>query len=245
MESVRCGVTKSVITYGTGSEVDVQARESDVRGLGMEYTVYWRGERLGHVTLQVPGIHHVQNSLAAVAVGLELGIPFSEVAEGLAAYKGVQRRFEVKGAERGVIVVDDYAHHPTEIRATIMTARACWPDRRLVVLFEPHRFSRTKALLHDFAPAFSEADLVWITEIYPASEEPIPGITGRRLAESVRAGIGGKVEYWPRCQEMAENVIPILREGDVVLTLGAGSIGSLAPSILELLKAKGRSAAAV
>ncbi len=243
VREVVSGLKKRVITYGTGDDVDLQARDINLDGLSMEYTAWWRGERLGSVRLQVPGIHHVQNSLAAVALGLELGLSFPDVAEGLAQYRGVQRRFEIKGESGGITVVDDYAHHPTEIRATLMTARACWPERRMVVLFEPHRYTRTKALMNEFPPAFSEADEVWITEIYPASEPPIPGVTGKALAETIREGIGGRVEYRPSCSVMGDEIIARLRPGDVVLTLGAGSIGSLSQAILDRLMERERVAA--
>ncbi len=234
---------KRVITYGTGSGVDLRATEVALQGLGMEYLAWWRGQALGRVRLEVPGVHHVQNSLAAVALGLEIGLDFGQIVQGLQGYRGVHRRFELYGEAAGIAVVDDYAHHPTEIRATLMTARACWPERRLLVLFEPHRYTRTKALLHEFPDAFKEADELWISEIYPASEEPIPGIDGRLLAETVRKAVGGRVHYAESCAEMAKEALMAARPGDVILTLGAGSIGRMAPEIAAELGARGSAAA--
>ncbi len=234
---------KRVITYGTGAGVELRATDIALRDMAMEYTAWWRGEPLGRVRLGAPGVHHVQNSLAAVAVGLEIGLEFSQIARGLEEYRGVQRRFHLYGQVDGVVVMDDYAHHPTEIRATLKTARACWPEARLLVLFEPHRYTRTRALLHQFPGAFEEADLLWISDIYPASEEPIPGVDGRLLAETVRRGVAGRVRYLPTVGEMAQAALAEARPGDVIITMGAGSIGRLAPELVEGLRARSAAAA--
>jgi len=228
-------IEKQVMTYGTGPHCDLQARDIAYQGLGIAYNAVWKGRELGPVRVYAPGLHHVRNSLAALAVGLELDIPFSRIQEGLQAYKGVGRRFEILGEKDGIIIVDDYAHHPTEIRATLSAARAAWPEQRLVVLFEPHRYSRTQALMDEFSEAFLDADELWLSDIYPASETPIIGVTGERLAREIRKKQGGRVHYMKSCADLPKAVAARLEQGDVVLTLGAGSIGSAGRTLLELL----------
>jgi len=230
---------KRFMTYGIGAHNDLQAVDIRFEGMGITYRVLRNGTELGEVRLPVPGLHYARNSMAAAAVGLELEIPFEKIAQGLSAYKGVGRRFEILGEAGGITVVDDYAHHPTEIKATLKAARGCWPDRRLVVLFEPHRYSRTQALMDDFAEAFEDADDVWITEIYPASEKPIVGVSGERLARSIRqARDQTPVHFVETCEGLAQAVSPHLQPGDVVLTLGAGGIGGVGPRVMNLLDGK-------
>jgi UDP-N-acetylmuramate--alanine ligase len=231
-------VKKRVMTYGTGPESDLQARDITFEGLGVSFNAWWQNAELGEIQLKAPGLHHVRNSLAATALGLELEIPFHKIQAGLISYKGVSRRFEILGEIEGVTVVDDYAHHPTEIQATLSAARACWPERRLVVLFEPHRYSRTQTLMDDFTTAFGEADELWLTEIYPASESPIVGVSGKRLARNIRDKRGGPVHYVESCGDLPRAIVPSLQEGDVVMTLGAGAIGRIGPKILDMLKTK-------
>ncbi len=231
-------VKKRVMTYGTGPESDLQARDITFEGLGVSFKAWWKNSELGEIRLKVPGLHHVRNSLAAMALGLELEIPFHKIRTGLMSYEGVSRRFEILGETDGITVVDDYAHHPTEIRATLSAARACWPERRLVVLFEPHRYSRTQILMDDFSTAFGEADELWLTEIYPASETPIVGVSGKRLARNIRDKRGGPVHYVESCGDLSQAVVPSLRDGDVVMTLGAGAIGRMGLKILDMLKTK-------
>lgn len=231
-------VKKRVMTYGTGPEFDLQARDITFEGLGVSFNAWWQNSELGEIQLKVPGLHHVRNSLAAMSLGLELEIPFHKIQTGLISYEGVSRRFEILGETEGVTVVDDYAHHPTEIQATLSAARACWPERRLVVLFEPHRYSRTQTLMDDFTTAFGEADELWLTEIYPASESPIVGVSGKRLARNIRDKRGGPVHYVESCGDLPGAIGPSLQEGDVVMTLGAGAIGRIGPKILNMLKTK-------
>lgn len=231
-------VKKRAMTYGTGQGVELGARDMAFEGFGVSYTAFRKGVKLGRIRLKVPGLHHLRNSLAAMAVGLELDVPFAQIQQGLDAYEGVGRRFELIGEVDGVTVVDDYAHHPTEIEATLKAARCCWPDRRLVVLFEPHRYTRTKALMEEFAMAFKEADDIWITEIYPASETPIVGVNGERLARVVKDKVGGAVHFVKTCDGLPDAVSGHLRPGDVVFTLGAGSIGRIGQKILNKLEPK-------
>jgi len=190
---------------------------------------------LGSLALSVPGRHNLQNALAAVAVGLELGLPFDSIAAGLREFRGVERRFEIRGEPNGILVVDDYGHHPTEIAAVIAAARA-GIDRRVVVVFQPHRYSRTSQLLQEFGTALSGADEVVLTEIYAAGEEPIADITIERVAESVRAAGRCPVHIVKSLQALPAAVAQIARSGDLVITLGAGSIGTVADRILDALR---------
>ncbi|OQX18640.1 MAG: UDP-N-acetylmuramate--L-alanine ligase [Desulfobulbaceae bacterium A2] len=215
---------KRLITYGLSEQANLTAAELRPEGRGSRFVVRREGELLGEMTLAVPGRHNVLNSLAAVAVGLELEIDFAVIAASLATFSGVQRRLQRKGQVGDILVLDDYGHHPTEIRATLEAVRQAWPDRRLVVLFQPHRYTRTRALFDHFKTAFHRADVLVLTEIYPASEEPIPGIDGASLAEAVRRHGQREVHFLPDLAALASGVPPLLRDGDLVLTLGAGNI---------------------
>jgi UDP-N-acetylmuramate--alanine ligase len=185
--------------------------------------------------LSVPGRHNLQNALGAVAVGDTLGLAFSQVAGALRDFPGAERRFERHGEAAGVMVVDDYGHHPTEIAAVLAAARSAL-NRRLIVAFQPHRYSRTAQLLNEFGPAMKDADEIVLTDIYAASEEPIPGVTLDALAEAVRRGAGRPVHAVRSLDDVIPRVMEIARSGDVVITLGAGSIGSLPLKLMEALK---------
>ncbi len=215
---------KRIITYGLNGQANLTASELRVEGRGSRFVVRREGELLGEMSLAIPGRHNVLNSLAAVAVGLELEIDFAVIAAALATFSGVQRRLQRKGQVGDILVLDDYGHHPTEIRATLEAVRQGWPERRLVVLFQPHRYSRTRALFDQFKTAFHRADVLVLTEIYPASEEPIPGVDGATLAEAVRRHGQREVHFMPDLAALACGVPALLREGDLVLTLGAGNI---------------------
>ena len=193
---------------------------------------------LGQLTLNVPGRHNLQNALAAVAVGQELGLPFERVAEGLRAFRGAERRFEVHGEHNGILVVDDYGHHPTEIAAVLATARTM-NRRRIIVAFQPHRFTRTAQLLNAFGPALAGADHLVLTDIYAAGEDPIPGITLGTLVQAIRRDVRGPIEVVPILDDVVTAVAHTARPGDVVITLGAGSIGTLPERLVEALQAAG------
>ena len=234
---------RRVVTYGIrSSDADITADDVSVSGLTVSATVKRRAlggmdavktrAPLGSLTLHVPGRHNLLNALATVAVGLELGLPFERVAEGLAEFRGAERRFEIRGEANGVLVVDDYGHHPTEIAAVIDAARAL--GRRIVVAFQPHRYSRTKALLDEFGPALSGADRVLLTDIYAAGEDPIPGADLGALAASVRRSVPS-LEVVPALADLPAAIARSARPGDLVITLGAGSIGSVADRVLEAL----------
>jgi UDP-N-acetylmuramate--alanine ligase len=197
------------------------------------FRVIRRGEILGEISLTAPGRHNVSNALAAVAVASELGIPFDRIREGLADYRGVHRRFQLKGERDGVTVVDDYGHHPAEILATLAAARDVWPDRRIVVGFQPHRYSRTNALFQEFVSAFHDADLLLVFDVYPAGEEPIPGASGERLCEAIRDHGHKAVFYAGKAAEAAGDVLPRLHPGDIFLTMGAGDVWKLADVVVS------------
>jgi UDP-N-acetylmuramate--alanine ligase len=196
-------------------------------------TVVKDGRLLGRIELSVPGLHNLQNALATVAVGLELDLPFERIAPGLAEFRGAERRFEIRGEPNGILVVDDYGHHPTEIAAVLAAARQL--NRRVIVAFQPHRYTRTAALLDDFGPALAQADHIVLTEIYSAGEDPIPGATLDALAAAVRSHVVAPVDVAPRLDDVIAIVNRIAKRGDVVITLGAGSIGTLPERLVEAL----------
>ena len=182
----------------------------------------------------MPGLHNVSNALAAICVGLELGIPFEKIERALGLFSGINRRLEVKGEARGVTVIDDYGHHPAEVQATLDALRQGWPGR-IVVIFQPHRYTRTRDLFERFGESFGNADLVFLMEIYAAGEQPIPGVDASLVARAVTEKRGGAVQLLLDKERAVESVIPHLREGDVVLTLGAGDVWKTGEGILEAL----------
>jgi len=217
------GIKRPCLTYGLGPKNRLRGHiiASSLRSI---FDVTLGGEPWAQVTLAHPGMHNVLNSLGAIGVALEAGLPKEAILQGLANFGSVGRRFEKKGERRGVLVVDDYGHHPAEIRATLETARACFPGRRLVVAFQPHRFSRTQALFGDFCTVFAGVDLLLLTEIYPASESPIPGVNGMSLAQGIKQVSKTKVRFFPDFAGIQRQLDDILQPGDLLLTLGAGSI---------------------
>jgi UDP-N-acetylmuramate--alanine ligase len=233
-------VRKRFLTYGLTSQAHVYARGISTTGLNTRFEVCRENELLGTVSLPLAGTHNVYNALATVTVGLELDIPFAVIAAALEGFSGVQRRLQIKGERRNITVVDDYGHHPTEIRATLSALRDAWPDRRLVVLFQPHRYSRTRALADEFYTAFNEADILLVTKIYGASETPIPGVTGETLLEGIRQHGHRHTLFEPDFAEIPGRAAAVLAPGDVVLTLGAGNIWLAGEKILELLQSGGK-----
>jgi UDP-N-acetylmuramate--alanine ligase len=233
-------VHRRVTTYGTteGSDFRIAAIESlpaKQNGPLSRFEVTYKDKNLGSFTLHVPGIHNVLNATAAIAVGTALDIPPDKIRAALDGFRGVDRRFQFKGSAGGVSVIDDYGHHPTEIRATLAAARQCG-FHRVHVLFQPHRFTRTRDLMDDFATAFSDADTVCLIDIYPASEAPIEGITAEILARRIRAGGSPHVHYAASSQDAVDSVAASAQPGDMVLTLGAGNVSQLGPMILKALE---------
>jgi UDP-N-acetylmuramate--alanine ligase len=226
---------RKAMTYGLDREADVTATDIELGPFGVRATVHHGGSTLGPLALKVPGRHNLLNALAAVSVALTLGVPFADIAAGLAAFQGAERRFQHCGEAGGVLVIDDYGHHPTEVRAVLAAAQTAL-DRRILVLFQPHRYSRTAYLLDDFGPAFLGADEVVLTDIYAAGEDPIPGITVDALAASMRRA-GVPVTVAASLADATSEVVKRARPGDAVITLGAGSIGSVPARLLERLAA--------
>ncbi|PYQ47298.1 MAG: UDP-N-acetylmuramate--L-alanine ligase, partial [Acidobacteria bacterium] len=226
-------VERRVVTYGLSPQAHVSARDVRLKPAGASYLAAAGGQSLGEVELAVPGAHNVLNSLAAVAVGLELAVPFDGIRQGLAGFTGVDRRFQVRGEAGGVLVVDDYGHHPTEIRATLETLRGRAGSRRTVVLFQPHRYTRTQHLWDEFCRAFHLADLLLLVDIYPAGEEALPGVSAEALAEAITRRGHRQVVYAGDVRAAAERLAREVREGDVVLTLGAGNVWTAGDELLR------------
>ena len=232
-------VEKRYVTYGLRSQADVLARDVEFAGMTSACRVFWKGELLGRLALNVPGLHNVYNALAAVVVGMDLDLRFEVIRDALADFTGVDRRFQVRGEAGGITVVDDYAHHPVELKATLNAAKDGF-GRRVIAVFQPHRYSRTQALLGEFSTAFYQADRLFVTEIYPAGEAPIPGVSGRQIADGV-AGHGHRhVTYVADKSELAKAVLDQVAPGDMVLTLGAGDVWRVGEEILDRLRAGGR-----
>jgi UDP-N-acetylmuramate--alanine ligase len=223
-----------VVTYGLNAGSMLRAEEVQAAGTETGFLVRERGAPLGRVTLRVPGLHNVRNALAAIAVARELDVSWDDIVEGVGSYAGVQRRFERVGEVDGVMLVDDYAHHPTEIAATLAAARSAFPERRIVAVFQPHLFTRTRDFAPEFGSALAQADLVFVTDIYPAREQPIPGVTGELVAGHARAA-GAEVRYLPERASVAGEVSAALRPGDLCLTLGAGDLDQAARELLATL----------
>ena len=228
-------IEKRFITYGMTSQADYRARDVKSEGLRSRYRITYRGETLGEVELNLPGIHNVYNSMASIAIGMELGIPFESILRALRDVEGVQRRLQVKGTSRGVTVVDDYGHHPTEIKVTLQTARQCWPDSRIVVVFQPHRYSRVATLFDDFTRAFYEADSLLVLPIYSAGEAPIENIDGEGLCEGIREHGHKDVVFHDGKEAALSYLKQTLKQGDVLLTLGAGDVWQLGEAVLKEL----------
>jgi UDP-N-acetylmuramate--alanine ligase len=229
-------VRRRVYTYGETAGADFRVKLlPKAPDCHASFEVNYRGLVLGPFALHVPGRHNVLNATAAVAIGVQLGVAPDAIAAGLASFRGVDRRFQVKGVVRGVTVVDDYGHHPTEILATLRAARECG-YRRVHVLFQPHRYTRTRDLQPEFARAFVDADTVQVLDIYAASEEPIPGVDAAALVDAIRrTGSTANVGYAESMAGGVAELVRVAREGDVVLTMGAGSVSQASGAVLEAL----------
>ena len=226
-------IVKRYATYGLTTQADCQAKEIVSEGLRSRFQVLWQKKKLGAVCLNLPGLHNIYNALASVVVGIELGIGFNMIKAALEKMQGVQRRFQLKGNVGGIIFVDDYGHHPTEIRATLDTVRQCWPDRRIVVIFQPHRYTRTAALFEDFTRAFYRADSLVVLPIYPAGEIPIPGVEGEILCEGIKAHGHKDATFKRGVKEVLDHLSHRLDANDVVLTLGAGPVWKVGEEIIR------------
>lgn len=225
--SILSEIGKKTVTFGLSPHADYRAVNVEQSEKNSKWEAVAHGERLGQITLQVPGVHNIKNALAAVAVGRELGISFEHIREAASEFTGVYRRFEILGEHKGILVIDDYAHHPTEVKATLSAARTGW-KRRIVAVFQPHTFTRTRDFYREFAQSFDDADILIVTEIYPAREQPIEGINGTLIAETARKFGHRNVHFAPKKSDVAEILQSVLREGDILITLGAGDVYSIA-----------------
>ncbi|HTP64164.1 MAG TPA: UDP-N-acetylmuramate--L-alanine ligase [Geobacteraceae bacterium] len=228
-------VKKRFVTYGLSSQADIRATNIRLSGNSTSFIAHYKGYRMGEITFSMPGMHNVLNALACIAVAMELDVQFSHIQEGFARFGGVGRRFQIKGEVNGIMVVDDYGHHPAEIKATLAAARKGWPERRLVVAFQPHRYSRTKELFDEFVTAFYDTDLLVVTDIYAASERPIEGVTAEALAAAIRRHGQKDVTYIADREAIPEYLAGIARPGDIILTLGAGNIWQAGEALLARL----------
>jgi UDP-N-acetylmuramate--alanine ligase len=226
-------LTKSYLTYGLNPQSDIRASEISKQGLNTSFVVTFKNRLVGRVTICIPGDHNVLNALAAVGVGLELDLDFECIREGLKDLGGLKRRFEIKDERDGILFLDDYGHHPTEIVATLSAAKECWPDRRLVVVFQPHRYTRTRDLYDKFVTSFNQADLLIISTLYGAGEEPIPGVDSRSLYQGIRDHGHRGVHFCPSKEDIISLLLDEMRPGDLVLTLGAGDIHVVGTELLK------------
>jgi UDP-N-acetylmuramate--alanine ligase len=229
-------IKKRYMTYGMNSQADLQIRDVEFDKRQSHFTVVHDGKKLGRIILNLPGLHNVYNATAGIAVGLELNVPLAAIQKALESLEGVQRRLEIKGIAGGITVVDDYGHHPTEIKTTLDALEKCWPERRKIIVFQPHRYSRTQALFDDFTRAFYQSDVLLVLPIYAASEKAIEGVSGQLLCEGIQAH-GHKEVY---CAEDMLNAVDYLKQNlkpdDVLLTLGAGDVWKVGEQILEEMK---------
>jgi UDP-N-acetylmuramate--alanine ligase len=238
LQSVIPEIERRVITYGFSAQSDLFARDFAFDGFRSASVLFAKGKKLGALRLQVPGMHNILNAMAAAAVGLDLDMPARTILEALESYTGTGRRFELRKTVGGVMVVEDYAHHPTEIKATLEAAKRGWP-RRVVAVFQPHRYTRLAKLMTAFATAFNQADVLVLTEIYPAGEDPIPGVDGRALYEEVRQFGHKQVFFEPDLKKVGAVLQKILAPDDIVLVLGAGNVNRIIPDIIAGLEARG------
>ncbi len=238
LQSIIPQIERRVITYGFSAQSDLTARDFSFEEFRSASCLYAHGEMLGPMKLQVPGLHNILNAMAAAAVGLDLDIPPKTILEALESYTGTGRRFELRKIVRDIMIIEDYAHHPTEIKATLEAAKGGW-DRRVVAVFQPHRYTRLSKLMTAFATAFNQADVLVLTDVYPAGEDPIAGVTGRALYEEVRHFGHKQVRFEPDLKKIGALLETLLVPGDIVLVLGAGNINRTIPDIIEKLEAQG------
>ncbi|MDX9789571.1 MAG: UDP-N-acetylmuramate--L-alanine ligase [Candidatus Kapaibacterium sp.] len=225
-------INKQTVTFGISDDADYSALNIETNSTGISADVTEYGNKIGRINLKTPGIHNLKNALATISVSRKMNIDFHIIKSALEDFKGVYRRFDIKGEFNGILVIDDYAHHPTEIKAALSAARTGWSDRRIVAAFQPHTFTRTKAMWEDFANSFNDADHVIITEIYPAREKPISGVSGRMIYDEMKNKSESKVHYIPTVQGVIDFSKEFLREGDLFLTIGAGNICDASESFL-------------
>lgn len=235
LQSIIPAIERKIITYGFSPQADIQARDFTFAEFSSTSTLYAYGKKLGRLKLNVPGKHNILNAMAATAVGLDLEISPKTILKALEEYTGTGRRFELKKVVNDIMIIEDYAHHPTEIKATLEAARTGW-NRRLVVVFQPHRYTRLARLMNDFATSFNQADVLVITEIYPAGEDPIEGVNGRALFEEIQKFGHKNVSFEPVLANVPARLASILAPKDILLVLGAGNVNRIIPETIKLLE---------
>ena len=235
VRSIRNRAKRRVVTYGVEAPADIRAKDVQLYGFSSAFTLLYGGKEVGRFNLPVPGMHNVANALAALATGNELGIGFEAMAQAMAVFSGVHRRLEKLGEKNGIVVYDDYGHHPTEVRVTLEALRHAFPDRRILVVFQPHRYTRTRALAEEFGTCFAAADELILTKIYAASEPEMPGVDATLILKAVEAAGRPGVSYVPELADVAGALAGKLRKGDVVLISGAGNICTIGEEILAKL----------
>ncbi len=231
---------RRVLTYGFTNQARLRAENISSTGMSTSFDVELDGNLLGRASIMAPGDHNVQNALAAIGIGLELNMPFHEIQSGLKEYSGVFRRFQIKHETDDLIVVDDYAHHPTEVKASIAAARKNWPDRRVVAVFQPHLYSRTQQLFEDFGMSFFEADKMVVTDVYPSREKPIEGVSGALITNAASDYGHRDVVYIPEATNVPKKLMEISEPGDLVITMGAGDIYKYGEKFIELVESGGK-----
>lgn len=235
LQEIMPKIERRVITYGLTPQAEIRGEDPVFDEHKTQFSVYHQHTNLGDIHLQLPGLHNVKNALAAVAVGIELEIPFNKIKKGLENFTGVHRRFEIKASINDVLVVDDYAHHPTEIEASLRGAREGW-KRRIIAVFQPHLYSRTRDFYQDFGQSFFNSDILIVTDIYPAREDPIKGVTGELVANAAKNFGHRQVYYIRNKEDVLQKLKTSVREGDMVITLGAGDIWKTGEELIEVLK---------
>lgn len=235
IQSIIPYIKKRYTTYGMSTQADIKARDIFTQNMSSRFKVIFKEQELGEISLPIPGDHMILNSLAAIAAGMELDIPFKKIKHGLESLSGVGRRFEIKGEAGGITILDDYGHHPTEIMATLTTLCASWPGKKRIVVFQPHRYTRTKALFDEFTKAFYQSDELILMDIYPANEKPIEGVSSSILADRIQKHGHKDVKYIGAHKDVVEYMIKRLKAKDVLLTLGAGSVFKVGEDILSAL----------
>ncbi|HAW08918.1 MAG TPA: UDP-N-acetylmuramate--L-alanine ligase [Bacteroidetes bacterium] len=235
VKEILSGINKQIITYGLSRNNDYYAKDIELQQNFSKFSVFKESENLGEITLNVPGYHNVKNALAAISIASELGIDFATIQNALSEFNGVLRRFDIQGESKGIMIVDDYAHHPTEIRATLDAACKGW-DRRIVAVFQPHTYTRTREFYKEFAQAFDEADVLVITDVYAAREKPIEGISGELIAQQAQSYGHKNVHYIPDFDDIIEFLKSELKAGDMLITIGAGNVFKIGSAIKEYLQ---------
>jgi UDP-N-acetylmuramate--alanine ligase len=235
VRSILPQLKRRIVSYGLTPQAQLRATDVQAQEFTSTFTVQFEGKKLGVITLQAPGIHNVKNALAAIACGLEMGMEFNEIKTGLERFEGVYRRFQLKYSN-GVMLIDDYAHHPTEVQATLQAAHKGWPDRRVVAVFQPHLYSRTQELYKEFGLSFFDAEVLVVTDVYPSREAPIEGISGALIADTAEQYGHNHVHYVADKQQVAESLKELVEPGDIIITMGAGDIYKMGEEFAQWLE---------